>query len=274
MKSRAACALTIIAIVFSALFTLASGVAEAAGLPTHLKPGIFCPAEVASVIPVHSSNDGNRSDLGTDNQFAVLLQSDTAQPVSGTIQAAAGKTLYGARFNSDGFNAVGPSQYVSTPIYIELPMAVAVQAVWLSDVSVGGAAVHCPPLPITRNGGAARSSLTPTSQLVAKIKSDAPSRGVPAERLRDIELGRCGDVYENARIVDLTPPTGSSAEPVVISIALNAAGGVADVAVAKSSGDLEFDGNALVAAKNARFAPAQFMCSPVPGFYSLRIRGD
>ena len=57
---------------------------------------------------------------------------------------------------------------------------------------------------------------------------------------------------------------------VILKLAIDSVGKLADLSILKSSGDADIDRAAFYAAAHSVYKPRQFLCAPVPGYYSFR----
>ncbi|MFN2527695.1 MAG: TonB family protein [Candidatus Baltobacteraceae bacterium] len=255
-------------------------------------PDLFCPARVVSVISIHDAAP-REDDLGMDDAFAVILAADVAKTVSGTLQILSHDRPMKVPFTNV---ALAPSPYSvtqgkktvrsgttyrSAPFYFSLPHAMPLTAVWIYDLLIDGKPADCGTLPVYHahykelaplewHGGVTRDE---------DVRRQAPPHPPLAADEKRIDLSACPAVVKEAEAVSLqTPyyPRGVALRKtsVIIRIALDAAGGVADASVLQRGAAPEFDAQALMAAVKSRYNPRLFLCSSVPGFYTFRANFD
>jgi len=261
-------------------------------LPTHLKPDLFCAAKVSLVAPAHQLNvNAGERDLGTDNEFGVLLEADTPKEVSGTLDILSGTSVYSAavmpqsltearrEFSIHGKSAYSATVYRSKPIYFQLPATVAVSAVWLSSATVNGAPADCATLPFVKRTGPFVEGLQPTRSIgsAEELRAAAPLRGEPVTLVKHLDMSDCSTVFKEGRMIRGAAPSypasaqGATGNAVIL-LAIDSVGHVADAAVFGSSGSEALDAAGLLAASQSFFAPPEFLCAPIPGFYNFVAR--
>ncbi|MBC5816696.1 MAG: TonB family protein [Candidatus Eremiobacteraeota bacterium] len=255
-------------------------------------PDLFCPARVVSVIPIHDAA-WREDDLGTDDTFAVILAADVAKTVSGTLQVLSHDQPLKVPFSNialtaspysvtDGKNIVrSGTTYNSAPLYFALPHSMTLTAVWIYDLKLDGKPADCGTLPLYH---AHYKSLSPLkwhggAMSDVDVRRQAPPHPPLAVAEKRIDFSGCPAVVKEAEAVSLqTPeyPRGVALRKtsVIIRIALDAAGRVADASVLQSGGTPEFDAQAFTAAVKSRYNPRLFLCASVPGFYTFRANFD
>ncbi|MDP9110731.1 MAG: TonB family protein [Candidatus Eremiobacteraeota bacterium] len=99
-----------------------------------------------------------------------------------------------------------------------------------------------------------------------------PPLAVTEKRL---DLSACPTVAKEAEPLSLRTPDYPGGvlvrrTSVIVRIALDAAGHVADASVLQRGGSPAFDAQALAAAVKSRYNPRLFLCSSIPSFYTFR----
>lgn len=253
------------------------------------QPDLFCPAQVVSVIPMRDQ-PSTEPDLGTDDTFAVKLVSDTPKTVSGTLQVLSHNQPFKVAFSNvvltasaysvtSGKNVVrSGTKYYSAPLYFALPHAMPLTAVWIFDMTVNDKAADCATQPLYRSNDRSLHQLTwHEGGISAEVaRAHAPSHPTLAVQEATLDMSGClAPIKEGEMTSAQTPvyPRGVSLTKthVLVELALDAAGRVADASVLQSSGFLPFDAAALAAGVHSHFNPRLFLCSSIPGRYLFRV---
>ncbi|MDQ6929291.1 MAG: energy transducer TonB [Candidatus Eremiobacteraeota bacterium] len=252
-------------------------------------PDPFCAARVTGIVPIHQlSLPVDEHDLGTDDEYGVIVEADEAKTISGNIEVLSRNQPYSVRFTQellpaeyavrDGQNVVrSGTAFKSAPVYFRLPVKSPLDAVWIGSVSVAGKPADCATLPLVHNDAANLTNLkTQEAGLTAaEIRTSAPVSAPRAIPGTAVNRADCPALVKDARMVSgYTPPYPAGVSirsaTVLVKIALDAAGNVADASVLKSGGNAAIDNNAVFAAIHSSFAPRTFLCTPIPGFYVFR----
>ena len=282
------------AVALYAWLGISGGSALAYDLPTHLKANLFCPARVASVFPIHTTAaEGQPTDLGTDDQFAIRIEADTPEKIGGAVDLLSGDTVYRLPFQPqvlatgrrdwtlNGMVASTQAVYFSQPMYIELPRKAPLDAVWISDAVVNGAPADCATIPLVQRYVTSVAGLSDSGIIGApsadEIRAHAPAHGQPVAWVRKLDRSACATIFQEGQMkVGATPVYPEQAKgalgDAIILLAIDAAGHVADESVFLSAGNEALDAAALVAAAHSVFEPPAFLCVPVPGFYRFLAR--
>jgi TonB family protein len=257
----------------------------------HDGPDPFCPARVVSAVSMRA-HPATETDLGTDDVFAIKLASDTPKTVSGSLQVLSGNQPFKVSFANV---ALSPSPYTvtsgkdvlrsgtayySAPIYFALPRPMPVHAVWIYEILVDGKSADCGTLPLyhTAYKGTVLPVLTHEGGMSDEdARLHAPQHPPLAAEEKRIDFSDCATPLKEGEAVSLKQPqypggVALRTTTVLIKLALDAAGHVADASVLQSGGDKAFDLLALDSAANSRFNPRLFLCSSIPGFYVFRAR--
>jgi len=112
----------------------------------------------------------------------------------------------------------------------------------------------------------------PSDDEVRRLAPAHPPVAVPEKKL---DLTTCAQPFQESRAQVLQAPVwpagaGRLKAHVIIKIALDATGRVADASVLLGSKSEVFDTSALAAAVNSEYSPRLFLCSPIPGFSTFR----
>ena len=253
------------------------------------QPDLFCAARVDSVTPVHQTGlTTAEKDLGRDHEFAVVLEADTPQTLSGSVQLLSGSQPYLAQFASttlspfsyaikEGQHVVrSGTMYKSAPIFVRLPRTETLQAAWLFDLAVNGKTVDCETLPFLFSDSRLPANLSlesggPSGDDLHNAM--APAQEAVAEKPFDFSdcLHPIAWPQIASRFSVTYPPNAPLRDAYVdIRVSLDAAGHVADASVVRSSGNKDLDVSGLYAAVHSTFNPMLFLCSSVPSFYTYR----
>lgn len=268
------------------LFATSVGTARASELPTDVKPDIFCPANIQEVVALHYG--GSTAFQYADDAFGVVLSASQPKTISGSIVALTSTAFYRVGFDRqilqpvtrkislNGAAVHEETDYESKPIYFRLPQREAIQAVWIGDIFVNGQPAECATLPHSGYGVYSDPRYSVSGGLSPQdIASAAPAKPPPAVFLRKLDMSGCDKILKEAHMTQGVSPAyprglAIKQHSVIVKIALNAAGGVADAAILQSSGNDWIDAEAMNAAIHSRYAAKEFLCTPVPGYYSFR----
>ena len=253
------------------------------------EPDPFCPAHVVSVIPMHEP-PATEPDLGTDGVFAVKLMADTPKIVSGTLQVLSGNQPFKVTFSNVALTASAytvtsgkdvlrrGTAYYSSPLYFALPRPMPVNAVWIYEITVDGKGAECATLPLYRV-----QYKQPTLPIVTQeggtsaddARLHVPQHPLLATQEKKVDLSDCPAPLKEGEAVFLKQPeyprgAALRTTTVIVKLAIDAAGHVADASVLQTAGEKAFDLVALDSAANSRFNPRLFLCASIPGFYLFR----
>ena len=269
-------------------------------VPAEANP--FCPASIGKVVAVHQVTIPDAEhDLGTDNEFAIQLEGNGPATLTGTIELLSKNQLYVVPFTNatfqpftrnvskNGVLTAAFTSYMSEPIYVTLPVTGPLDAAWVATVThmTGtNAAGWCPSEPI-KYGRAASFAVDATVKYTTtesghaiysslQIRTHAPKNSIAADPLAPLDTTGCANLYTPAMVLKVASPlyprsVAPASGTTLVRLAIDASGTLVNTSTAQSSGWVEFDDAARVAAAQSTFRPAQFWCSiPVPGYYLFR----
>lgn len=250
------------------------------------KPDLFCPARITAVVPLHQVNAEAGKNLGEDSGFGVVLRADSMKDVSGTLQFLAAGKIYQTRFatslstlttvdSKTGGQVLLQRKYAdSAPIYVAFPSSVSLEAVWIADTAVNGNAVDCLTTPFVSRVSAKEDG----DMADGRISNEAIRAGARTQvraTLRDaVDPQKCTVVHRFARMIrGFTPSYPDRARDAdmtgtaIAIVALSATGQVLDSTLSTSSGHPELDLETVASARRSTYAPEEFLCTPIPGYY-------
>ncbi|MBV9277133.1 MAG: energy transducer TonB [Candidatus Eremiobacteraeota bacterium] len=226
--------------------------------------------------------------MAADNAFALQVSAQAPKTVSGKIIVLTSSAFYSIplprqslvqtviMISLNGKPVRKETVYQSQPIYFALPQKEAVQAAWITDIAEDDKPAECATLPFAAYAGNVNQPYSTSGGLAARdVRAEAPAKMPLATFLKRLDMNGCDKVVTEARMIDGVSPAyplgeGPQRTTVIVKIALNAVGTVADAAILQSGGNDAFDASAMNASIHSRYAPKQFLCTPVPGFYSFR----
>ena len=249
----------------------------------------LCPAQTGVAVPLHHAHENVEG--VQDTQFGLLLHSEQARTVGGTLTIlSAGKLFtvpfapvalapvvyYAQAARGESFHY---SAFESVPVYFALPQSGAVDAVWVSAAGANGAApTPCPPLPATAKQPAVEQIRYTGGLTADAIVAMAPALLPPATYAGDAPMQGCAHAFEYAKATALATPDfpevareqGFNSGTTLVRIVLDERGSIRDATVLAGTGFAGVDNAALRAVRISTFDAARLMCKPVPGVYSFR----
>ena len=261
---------------------LAAAVSAPAGAATE-----FCAASAFKVLPIHTPVSAD----GKDTVFGYQLRAEAERTVIGILDIYSGGDLYEVPITSmhltmkkqtipvDGVtNDFSYPIFASSPLYFRFEKARKVDAVWVAAASTPDLKpVDCPTMPVapatSPQPRAEKSEITD-----ADIRSQVPLDPARAVIQSHIDAGTCTTVYKDATMIRGATPDyperarelGLGPVTVFVKIAVASTGSVIGAWIVGSSGEASVDRATLIAARGSQYAPASFLCLPVPGTYTFR----
>ncbi|MDP9018285.1 MAG: energy transducer TonB [Candidatus Eremiobacteraeota bacterium] len=268
------------------------------------KPDLFCPAVVARVVPLDPENIAlsDSRPLGPDSDFSIVLSADLPKDFRGTLRVLSNENVYHVAVRAAIVSKVTityPAAYArrtttlfyeSNPFRVRFPSKVPIEAIWVETVRVDGGLSDCPIQPLTyfpkpagtrkltEKNPAKRDPIWPSDADVRTMSAGPPFL---ATRTGTFDRHKCSETWVDAKSIYLESPVWPWEEPrfwrhrtVIVKVVLDEAGNVADESILFSGGDIGFDRSALDAASKSSFKPKQFLCTPIPGTYSMKFNYD
>lgn len=266
----------------SAAAVLAAALTAPAGAATE-----FCAASAFKVLPIHTPAAAD----GMDTVFGYQLRAETERTIGGMLNIYAGGDLYEVQFSNvhltmkkqtipgDGLtNDFSYPIFASNPLYFRFATPKKVDAIWVSAASTPDLKpVECPTMPVAP-AMLVKPGLEKSEMTDADIRSGVSLHPAPALIQSHIDAGSCSTVFKDATMTKgVTPEYPDSARmmnlgpvTVFVKLALDSSGKVMNAWIVGSSGEPSIDFATLRAAQLSQYAPATFLCLPIPGTYRFR----
>jgi TonB family protein len=222
----------------------------------HDHPAEFCAGSVIAMSAPVSLTTGRTT-------YRIDVATNGGATGSGTLTLITDRSAYRATFA--GISIARSSQLA--PLDVTLPTNDALQVAYVDSIGIDGAApADCPTQVDSINDG---------PQSAGPVSSGTPV-AINATFLQVLPALACGKAYIPVRAISLPKLNDFYAsvaknQTAVIKLWLDSNGILAGYKILKSSGDDTIDIAATIAARGARFAPAQFLCVPVIGTFTLYL---
>jgi hypothetical protein len=247
----------------------------------HAQASVFCPADVAMIVPWDFAIDAPSS-TDAARQYAFELRGDSPAILSGDVIVVTDTKAYTVTFDrvqlvrSDD----NPKAYISDGAFFQLPVKDAARYAWVDNVTdTAGKRSDCPTFPyeVPKLTAAERANLTPSNP--QPVKGVYAFNGLIAKPKMDLPALTCAKPYGDVSPLGDISQTYDFYDPSIVRrpvvegrVDVDSNGAPVSVEILKSSGAVPFDAYVREWYEAQKYRPALFRCVPVVGSYYFSVQ--